>query len=482
MITPLEVKKIPGFIGRQYELSQLEKIGSAGEPSIIIMHGRRRVGKTALLERAFRSRNILKFEGIEGAGKEIQIETCVKQLSEYATNDPSIKHLKFNRWLDFFNCIADYVSKGKWTLYFEELQWLACHDDEFISELKHAWDNKLKNNPSLLVILCGSSPSFMIESVVRSKALYNRSQHEMPLQPFSLKETHDFLGVGKSRNEVLDAYLTVGGIPEYLKYIKRDSSIFLGLCRNSFLPGSFFAHEYDRIFTSSLAVRPEYKKIIRFLGVRKYASRNDLLGHLKTDSGGTVSKLLEDLRLCGFADRYSSFTQKNPEYRSRFVISDPYLNFYHKFIEPVLVRIAHGDFRQNPCRAIQHDSYRKWLGHAFERFCRKENALIADRLGFGAVSYRSGAYFSKDDAACQIDLVFERQDRVYTVCEIKYTGTETGKPVIRDFEKKLAFFKAKRYSIHKVLVTPNGADKSLGQSHYFDDILTMDDFFAQAPN
>ena len=159
-----------------------------------------------------------------------------------------------------------------WTVYLEELQWLANYESKMISELKYAWDNYFRHNENLILILCGSAPSFMLDYVVHSKALYNRSQYEFHLKEFNLFEVSLFLQE-RSNKEIMDAYLTVGGIPEYLKWISRESSVFLSLCKNSFSSGSFFLCAYERIFTSSLSKNKHYKAVIEILSKRKFATR-----------------------------------------------------------------------------------------------------------------------------------------------------------------------------------------------------------------
>jgi len=108
----------------------------------------------------------------------------------------------------------------------------------------------------------------------------------------------------------------------------KHTSVFLSLCKNSFAAGSFFSHEYKRIFISSLAVNKNYKKIIDFLSKRKYANRNQILKHLKLKSGGTLSALLIDLEICGFIQKYTPFNLNDSSLLARYSISDAYLQFY----------------------------------------------------------------------------------------------------------------------------------------------------------
>lgn len=229
------------FIGRENEMKSIMQAVQTGEAGILVVYGRRRVGKTELIEHTLSHRNLIKLEGVEDGDTKSQMHRVLYQLSK-AFNDPYIGRMQFDTWLELFDFIATKVSQGEWTLYLEEVQWLAEYKNELISDLKYVWDNSLRHNPHLLLVLCGSSPSFMLNQVVHSKALYNRSIYEMHLTEFSLKETQEFLG-NRSHREIMDAYLTVGGIPEYLKRLKKYSSIQIGICEESFKKDSYFSNE-----------------------------------------------------------------------------------------------------------------------------------------------------------------------------------------------------------------------------------------------
>lgn len=480
MITPKKIKKMESFVGRRLEWKRLTDLGKSKEASILIVYGRRRIGKTELLEQVYADRNILKFEGIRGKSEQDQIDHVLWQLSEYLQH-PLIAKLKINSWTEVFKLIHDHLPNGAWTIYFEEVQWLADYKDDFISELKFAWDNYFRYHDEWLVILCGSSPSFIVNQVIYSKSLYNRSQSELHLREFGLNETLQFLS-SKSHREVMDAYLTVGGIPEYLKWCKTSSSVFSSICKNTFSPDSFFLTEFNRIFVSSFAENKHYKKIIEFLGSVRFATREEILAHLKISSSGSISKILKDIELCGFIEKYTPYNLNEESVLSRYCISDHYLQFYYKFIKPESLEIKQGTYQENPTLAIKMDSYQKWLGYAFERFCRRRHQLIAKILGFHGIHYKAGAFFNKTtqktEPGFQIDLVFDRDDQVITLCEMKYSQGKIGTSVIEEFERKLELFpNQKRKSIQKVLVTTEGASDSLLSRHYFDRIINLDDLF-----
>ena len=248
------------FIGRQDEVRTIMQSAQAHEASILVVYGRRRIGKTALIEHTLVKRHLLKLEGVEDGDRKSQMHRVLYQLSK-AFNDPYIARMQFATWLELFDFIASKISQGEWTLYLEELQWLAEYKDELISDLKYVWDNSLRHNPQLLLVLCGSSPSFMLNQVVHSKALYNRSMYEIHLQEFSLLETQKFLGK-RSPREIMDAYLTIGGIPEYLKRLKKHSSLQLGICEESFKKDSYFSKEKKDIYKQlclKCALRGDYR-------------------------------------------------------------------------------------------------------------------------------------------------------------------------------------------------------------------------------
>lgn len=471
----------PHFVGREFERASLLEAAKADEATIIVVYGRRRIGKTELVEQTFRERNLLKLEGVEGGDTEAQIKRVLFQLSK-ALDQRFIEHLNFTTWYQVFDYLSEIVKEGVWTLYFEEVQWLAEYKNEFISDLKLAWDNHFRKNPNLIIVLCGSAPSFMINQVIHSKSLYNRSMYEVHLSEFNLNEIRRYLA-NRSEREIMDAYLTVGGVPEYLKRINKHSSIQIGICENSFKKNSYFSKEHAKIFISSFAENIHYKSIVEYLSLKKFATRSDIEKELGITSGGNLTNVLNDLNLCGFIEKYTPFNADENSKLARYCIADNYLRFYFKFIRPIIDDINHGDFNQSPTDALNKESYQKWLGYAFERFCRKNHKTIAKILGFSAVRYDSGAYYNrstdKNSRGYQIDLIFDRSDHVFTVCEIRYTQSAVGIEVIDDMEQKIRLLdNPKSKTIEKVLISLSGATESLKNRNYFDRIITLENIFA----
>ena len=239
----------------------------------------------------------------------------------------------------------------------------------------------------------------------------------------------------------------------------------------------------DAFVEQLTTVNRHYKEIIEFLAHVRFATRKEISNHLKITSNGTLTKILKDVELCGFIEKYTSYNLNAESHLARYCISDQYLQFYYKFIKPIDAQIQQGKFQANPVEAIQFGDYQKWLGFAFERFCRRRHFIIAKILGFHGVRYRSGALYNKtmqtNEPGFQFDLVFDRDDRVMTLCEIKYSGGKIGTSVIDEFESKLDLLPDyQKKTLHKVLITIEGASEALVARHYFDRVIVLDELFA----
>ncbi len=479
-----QVKTNDHFVGRQKELSIIADLHKKDEAQILICYGRRRVGKTELIEQAFRKTKLLKFEGLKGKNQPEEIKHFLSQLSDYA-EEPIYRELPFTTWKQCFELLAKKTAKGAWTIYFEELQWMACYSSDLVADLKYVWDNFFKKNPQLRLILCGSATSFMLTQVVRSQVLYNRSQTIIELKEFSLAETYEFLGKKHSLPELMDIYLSLGGIPEYLKQIQKGASLYIKMCQQSFVKNGFFQSEIDRIFVSNLSDREHYRKIVEILSQKKFLTREQILAKLDVQSGGKISELIQDLTICRFISANAPIGKSENSKLQRYQVSDSYLRFYYKFINPQKSAIERGQFDRTPIKGLNNATWRKWLGFAFEHWCMENSVLIAEILSFADVQYKVGPYFNRStnqlNPGFQIDLMFDRSDRVVSVCEIKYTDNPVGSEVIKEFSKKIDLLNlSPRKTLQKILITAAGAKPEL--SGYFDRIITLDQLFKNSNN
>jgi AAA+ ATPase superfamily predicted ATPase len=501
------VRKNPRFVGRQPHWQRLSEIDAKNEAAIIVVYGRRRVGKTELIEQFFRGRPLLKFEGLQPPRstirkgseqeKQRQLQECLIRLGSYLERPAEYQHMNVARWRDFFGLLVPVLEKEPAVLYLDELQWLANYSDELLSELKPWWDDVLRHNPRLRIVISGSSPAFIVNQFLASSAMYNRSNHMLKLEPFDLAEIHEFLR--KGHREAMLAAIAVGGIPEYLKQLESGPSVYVKLCASSFRPGSFFRVEKDRVFVSSMAANPYYEGIINHLAQHRSATRSQIYKALTKEEGkvpgGTFSAMLDELVELDFVTRSLPVTAKiarataarrpaEPR-NARYVICDEYLQFYYRFIDRLTEDIDTGLYQKNPTQAINRSDFSTLMGFSFERWCRKNAHLIARRLGFaGVVKYSHGLWYKKDSA--QIDLMYIRKDSVIIICEIKFNNDSVlTRQVIRDVQEKADLFiagesKYARYTIETALISTEPAPDAIRDEGYFNYFVTSEELLAVA--
>lgn len=469
------------LFGREDEIARIQKIAAYDHAKIIVVYGRRRVGKTTLLKHVFHDRNLIFIEGLQNKTEQKQRGYFITQLAR-ALRDNNIELIKTNNWLKTFGLLNQHVQAGAHTIYLEEIQWMAAYKDNLVSELKYVWDNHWQHNKQLILILCGSSPSFLIDKIMKSSALYNRSMYEIALDELSLAGAQQLFGCERSQLEVLDAYLSIGGIPEYLKYLKSESSVFLSLLKRSCAGDEYFVNEAERVFVSNMANNRFYRSIIELLAKHGPQTRQEIVTKLKISSGGSTSKIFDDLLKCGFIGVFTNLSYGKQTRNSFYFLRDNYLDFYYSFIHPNLNEIKANNFKDTPNKLLPYASYRQWLGYRLERFCLANSRKIAQILGFDNVKYQSGPYLVKDPSGgVQLDLVFKRRDRVITVCEIKYTEVPPGMELKHQLEEKLSKISQikpfKGQTIQRVLISPTGTKEELANSAYFDAIVDIKQLF-----
>ena len=217
------------FWGRERELSEL-RAWDRKRSRLAVIYGRRRVGKTRLVEEAFAQAAMLKVDGLEGQGQAEQQRIFLRAMSEHLGR-PELRRIRSMSWLDIFEMLSKALGKRPCVLFLDEFQWLAVGRNRLISHLKHAWDNLFSKRNRILLILCGSVSSFMVNRVLRSKALYGRVDLELPLLPLAIDEVRDHFVPRRSLKEFVDLYMALGGIPQYLLLVDLSMSARLNLER-----------------------------------------------------------------------------------------------------------------------------------------------------------------------------------------------------------------------------------------------------------
>ncbi|OFZ81108.1 MAG: hypothetical protein A2583_11600 [Bdellovibrionales bacterium RIFOXYD1_FULL_53_11] len=464
-------------MGRKEEIRQLQLLRRDKEAKIAVLYGRRRVGKTSLIKEAFLRDSVLFFEGIENQNPKKQIMNFLFQLKQQS-QDQNID-FEVKDWKNALIQLKPILNKKPFVIVLDEFQWMASYRDNLVAELKMVWEQYLSKFPGTTLVLCGSIASFMTRKVIKSKALYGRVDLEINLEPFKLKDAAELL-CGHGKIETIEAVLLLGGIPLYLNLVKNYTSLYAGINETAFKKNGFFINEYERIFISHFGKRDVYSKIIKLLA--KYEAglfREDMARLSGVDLSGHLSVDLFDLESAGFIKSYFP-VDKAPESKiKKFVLTDPFMKFYHKFIASNLKSILINK-KDVFTGLAQTPAFYSFLGRSFETLCMNHLLEISKILGFNGINFSCGPYFRKNSSqkGLQIDLLFDRSDNVMTVCEMKYKKKPVGIEVVRELENKIDILKTKtNKTIQKVLIVKDEVTDDLIKSGYFYKIITSHELF-----
>ena len=465
------------FIGRKYELDLIRShLADTKKAQLIILYGRRRIGKSTLIRESVKQeQRVLFFEGIEGGRKQDQIDQFLDDLSSQTGR---VK-LSASNWRDVFRGVGELVEKGRWVLVFDEFPWMGSGRTKIVSELKLYWDRWSKN-PNVVLFLCGSVASFMLQHVVHSKALHNRKTLEICLTPLSPSETGKFIS-RRSVAEKACLYMTLGGIPKYLEQIDAKRSLHKNLNRFAFSSNGFFIEEFETLFKEQFKSIHVYSSIVEALA-ESPANVTALSEKVGVAKGGGFKKQLENLVHAQFVREY---TPVSPSRRARlrtkmYKLVDPFLIFYFRYVHPNREIIARNSRGEDLFRGIAGATIQQYYGYAFERLCEDAMQNILERLDIRLSDIEAmGPYFQQrrsSQGGLQIDWLIMRRDKVWTLIEFKYTNTKVGTSVIKEVQQKAIRLNAPQgITIEPVLVSASGVNCAVEKREYFNQVLTLSD-------
>lgn len=365
----------------------------------------------------------------------------------------------------------------KKVFFIDELPWLDTKGSNFISAFEGFWNGFAYSRDDLLVIVCGSATSWIENELINNThGLYGRVTYEMKLNPFTLKETKDFLqskNINYSLYDITQVYMIFGGIPYYLNYIDEKYSLAQNIDNLLFKNNAPLLLEFDRFFDSIFYFSDKAKAIIKFLSTNSvWFTREDISKNLKISDGGGLSKYLISLIASNFIIKYIPFGFSKRE--SHYKLVDPFCIFFIKFVLDK-AEIKNLWTENSPSQKIS-----SWRGYAFENVCFNHIDQIKFALGISCVSTTTNAFYNKEDGY-QIDLIIERKDNIINLCEIKFYSDEF--KITKDYylkinrRKNLLMKKInKKYSIMNTLISTFGIYKN--EYYYtFTNSIILEDLF-----
>lgn len=470
----------PPFLGRSEELEILQETYRSDRSSLVVVHGRRRIGKSRLVQQFAKDKPFLEFEALEGERTAEQIRHFTTALARQ-TKDPLLRSASFRSWDEAFTFLAERVLPGhkrKLVLFLDEFQWMAAGRGKLVALIKYFWDNRWKQS-NVMLVLCGSISSFMVDRVIRSKALYGRISLEICLRGLPPAEAKLMFRGRRGNEEILKYLMVLGGVPRYLEEIRLDRSFPQNMNRLCFSPEGLLVTEFDKIFHSQFREHRTYLRIVQVLRERAL-SLSQVAGQLGLPSGGGLKRYLDNLILAEIVDGYRPFGKPDDSRERKYRLVDEYILFYSKYIAPNLKTIRTSTSRKLFER-LCGPSLDAWSGLAFERFCVKHATALARAMGFEDEVLDASPYFRKDGEGFQIDLLFQRSDRVVTLCEVKHHDAPIDTKIIPEVERKCRLLPLRRgMTLERALVSVHGPGKSLRDAQYFHHYVTLDDLLQPA--
>ena len=413
------------IIGREQEIKKLSAAVDRVRPEFIALYGRRRVGKTFLINQMFRNQFAFKMTGvIEGTLKD-QFTAFVDAMNDYGFDVPEQPKDWMQAFIMLKNALKKKVNNGEQCIVFiDELPAMDAEGSNVAGAVGYFWNSWASQYDNFVFIICGSATSWMITNVIDSKGgLHDRITVEMPIHPFTLKETEQYLEYQHflwNRQMVLQAYMIFGGIPYYLSLLDKEESLVQNVDRLFFSQDIQMRREFRRLFNTLYKNPEKYIDIIKALNKsRKGLTREEIASELKCSNNGHLGKQLEDLVCCDLIRKNIVREKEIKRKDAIYQLCDFFSLFYLTFIERAEVE------QQYWSHHINTPEVNSWMGLTYERICMAHIQQIKHSLHLDTISTLSYSWRSKTSTpAAQIDIIIERADKIINICEVKYCQGE----------------------------------------------------------
>ena len=472
------------IIGRKKEIEKLDRILQSKKSEFLTIYGRRRVGKTFLIREYFNYSFDFQISGLGNANTKQQLfnfDTSIRKQSNLVFEKDS------KNWLIAFQKLIDHLetrqSKNKIVIFFDELSWFDTTASDFMMGLEHFWNSWATNRKDVLLIVCGSAASWMVNVLINNTGgLHNRITQKMKIEPFNLFETEQLLASKNcqlERYQIIQLYMTLGGIPYYLDAIQPHLSAPQNIQELLFDKSGLLRNEFFNLYRSLFKKYEIYENIVEVLSSKNEGlQRSQIIKQSGISSGGTLTKVLTDLEESGFICSYTSFDnkQKNTLYR----LSDYYTAFYFRFIKSGKYQGKDGWIN-----LIDNPVQRTWQGFAFEQICLDHIWQIKKTLGISGVQSNNVAWKGgTSEKSAQVDLLIDRRDQVINLCECKFSlsSFSINKNYSEKLRSKIATFKTvtkTKKSVFLTMITTYGVEKNKYANLLVRNEVTSNDLFAQ---
>lgn len=411
------------IVGRKIEKNRIERLLVSDRSAFLAITGRRRVGKTYLIDTLLGPYFCFSITGIQNGNQAAQLINFGVKLSEYSGSD---QPQQFADWQVAFLYLKSYLKNldrtKKQVIFLDELPWIATPKSGFIQFLAHFWNDFLSKEPHFILVICGSATSWISQKIINDPGgLHNRVTEHIHLFPFTMAETKEFLhsrGLLFSNQDIAKTYMLLGGIPFYLEKLQRGEGVSSAIERICFAPTGMLHNEYSNLFQALFNNPDMHRQIVATLASKQYGMNHEsilsAIGISKPT--GSYNRAIEELIISDFIVESAPWGKKKRGAIFRLV--DEFSHFYHRFLSQQK-KYTPGIWQQ----WSEHQTFKSWSGYAFETLCLKHIDTIKKALGIAAVYTEVGSFqipATQNEPGIQIDLILDRKDGYINLCEIKF--------------------------------------------------------------
>lgn len=413
------------LIGRHKETAQLKQCLESDRSELVVIFGRRRVGKTFLVDKFFKKQYDFTYTGGHNLEQRVQLRNFAKALKKFSG---ASKAPKFDNWYDAFDALEEHLetlpTERKKTVFIDEMPWIDSLRSDFTAAFENFWNSWAARRNDIVFIASGSATSWMVDNLVENQGgLHARITCQIYLRPFTLNETEKYLksrGCQWDRFQIAQCYMFFGGIPFYLSLIDTSESLVQNVDRLCFERGAALAVEFNELYNALFAHAENYIAVVRLLANHRNGMTYSTISSKSGIDGTRLTKILNNLERCDFVMKFKYYGKKTQD--CIYKLSDFYTLFYLKYIEPNKDSFDEQWWYNHS----KSHSVEAWQGLSFELLCLMHIRQIRNALNIGAVATDVSAWFDKADKSAQtrgsqIDLIIERADRIIHLCEIKFS-------------------------------------------------------------
>ena len=471
------------IISRKEERKELEYCERSKKSELICVYGRRRVGKTFLVEQTFKE-FAFRAVGLEKGTTKQQLKAFGQRLIEHGDNEKSAP----KDWFEAFSRLDKILSldsvrrspNGKKIIFLDEFPWFATKRSDFLVAFEEFWNRRGTLEGDIVLIICGSATSWIIKNVIKNTGnMFQRVTQKIFIEPFTLAETETFFKDREfdwSREQIAECQMIFGGLPFFFDLMNTSHSLTQNINRLLFDKDALYRDETKRLLEATLSESPVYEQILSKLAFAKYGMKKAKLQEEIGASSGTYSRAIQDLVDCGYIIEYK---KKYEEYNPLYVqLIDPFLLFHYHYLSKEKRIDSFDDLISDI------GTYDNWRGQAFEILCFNNTQSIKTALGISGVKTECYPWYNTEDDKnnrAQIDMVIERADNITDLCEIKYTNRpfEIDASYEQQLLRKRDIFKKKTGTSHALKMIMISAKGLAGTAYttYISDVITLGDLF-----